>query len=200
MTPGFRVERGGGDQVSGLPSLSEVCWAGARAGRAPNSRGRCGGSRSRRAGRSGLSPPWAASGAAVARWWSHIMDRNPSPPPPSRDEDEEVVAGGDCIGSTVYSKHWLFGVLSGLIQVWKVAFRLSPDYLSPDPRPRLWQPLLPGSRHLHEDPSAGTGAWASCLASWPPLRTPELRESLLVPLSTYNSRGAEVLAIKIFYF
>ncbi|ELK18832.1 Protein SAAL1 [Pteropus alecto] len=45
------------------------------------------------------------------------MDRNPSPPPPSRDQDEEVVAGGDCIGSTVYSKHWLFGVLSGLIQI-----------------------------------------------------------------------------------
>ncbi|XP_037378628.1 protein SAAL1 isoform X2 [Talpa occidentalis] len=42
------------------------------------------------------------------------MDRNPSPPPPSREEDE---ATGDCIGSTVYSKHWLFGVLSGLIQL-----------------------------------------------------------------------------------
>lgn len=52
------------------------------------------------------------------------MDRNPSPPPPSRNEDddqEEKVAGGDCIGSTVYSKHWLFGVLSRLIQVWKLA-------------------------------------------------------------------------------
>ncbi|XP_066107165.1 protein SAAL1 isoform X2 [Saccopteryx bilineata] len=50
------------------------------------------------------------------------MDRNPSPPPPpppprDGDEDEEQVAGGDCIGSTVYSKHWLFGVLSGLIQI-----------------------------------------------------------------------------------
>ncbi|XP_058402072.1 protein SAAL1 [Diceros bicornis minor] len=45
------------------------------------------------------------------------MDRNPSPPPPRRDEAEEEVAGGDCIGSTVYSKHWLFGVLSGLIQI-----------------------------------------------------------------------------------
>nr|KAF6438953.1 serum amyloid A like 1 [Molossus molossus] len=46
------------------------------------------------------------------------MDRNPSPPPPAREEDdEEEVAGGDCIGSTVYSKHWLFGVLSGLIQI-----------------------------------------------------------------------------------
>ncbi|XP_036030014.1 protein SAAL1 isoform X3 [Onychomys torridus] len=45
------------------------------------------------------------------------MDRNPSPPPPSCDqEDEEDLAGGDCIGNTVYSKHWLFGVLSGLIQ------------------------------------------------------------------------------------
>jgi hypothetical protein len=46
------------------------------------------------------------------------MDRNPSPPPLSRDVEEDEVAGGDCIGSTVYSKHWLFGVLSGLIQVW----------------------------------------------------------------------------------
>eukprot|EP00069_Balaena_mysticetus_P000795 bmy_03616T0 len=46
------------------------------------------------------------------------MDRNPSPPPLSRDGDEEEeAAGGDCIGSTVYSKHWLFGVLSGLIQI-----------------------------------------------------------------------------------
>ncbi|XP_057617092.1 protein SAAL1 isoform X4 [Chionomys nivalis] len=46
------------------------------------------------------------------------MDRNPSPPPPScSQEDEEDLAGGDCIGSTVYSKHWLFGVLSGLIQI-----------------------------------------------------------------------------------
>ncbi|XP_035963193.2 protein SAAL1 isoform X2 [Halichoerus grypus] len=45
------------------------------------------------------------------------MDRNPSPPLPSRDQDEEEGAGGDCIGSTVYSKHWLFGVLSGLIQI-----------------------------------------------------------------------------------
>uniref|UniRef100_A0A8P0NRT3 Protein SAAL1 n=2 Tax=Canis lupus familiaris TaxID=9615 RepID=A0A8P0NRT3_CANLF len=46
------------------------------------------------------------------------MDRNPSPPPPRRDEDaDEDVAGGDCIGSTVYSRHWLFGVLSGLIQI-----------------------------------------------------------------------------------
>ncbi|ERE69649.1 Armadillo-type fold containing protein [Cricetulus griseus] len=46
------------------------------------------------------------------------MDRNPSPPRPSCDqEDEEDLAGGDCIGSTVYSKHWLFGVLCGLIQI-----------------------------------------------------------------------------------
>ena len=46
------------------------------------------------------------------------MDRNPSPPPLNRDGDEEEeAAGGDCIGSTVYSKHWLFGVLSRLIQI-----------------------------------------------------------------------------------
>ena len=50
------------------------------------------------------------------------MDRNPSPPPPScGTEDEEDLGGGDRIGSTVYSKHWLFGVLSGLIQVRRLA-------------------------------------------------------------------------------
>lgn len=49
------------------------------------------------------------------------MDRNPSPPASSREDEDAEVAGGDCIGSTVYSKHWLFGVLSGLIQVCKLA-------------------------------------------------------------------------------
>ncbi|KAM5248162.1 protein SAAL1 [Ctenodactylus gundi] len=45
------------------------------------------------------------------------MDRNPSPPPQTREDESAEVAGGDCIGSTVYSKHWLFGVLNGLIQI-----------------------------------------------------------------------------------
>ncbi|XP_026971055.1 protein SAAL1 isoform X3 [Sagmatias obliquidens] len=46
------------------------------------------------------------------------MDRNPSPPLRSREEEEEEAAAvGDCIGSTVYSKHWLFGVLTGLMQI-----------------------------------------------------------------------------------
>ncbi|XP_049568821.1 protein SAAL1 isoform X3 [Orcinus orca] len=47
------------------------------------------------------------------------MDRNPSPPLRSREEEEEEeeAAVGDCIGSTVYSKHWLFGVLTGLMQI-----------------------------------------------------------------------------------
>lgn len=68
------------------------------------------------------------------------MDRNPSPPPPSRDKnEEEEVAGGDCIGSTVYSKHWLFGVLSGLIQVWKLASRVGSPSVPQSPRPPLWQ-------------------------------------------------------------
>lgn len=72
------------------------------------------------------------------------MDRNPSPPPPPRDEDEEKdVAGGDCIGSTVYSKHWLFGVLSGLIQVWKLAPRAGPPP-SPTSGPASGRPLPPG--------------------------------------------------------
>ncbi|XP_066490346.1 protein SAAL1 [Tiliqua scincoides] len=44
------------------------------------------------------------------------MDRNPSPP--FSDSEEEVAAVvGDSIGNTVYSKHWLFGVLTKLIEV-----------------------------------------------------------------------------------
>lgn len=75
-----------------------------------------------------------------------IMDRNPSPPPPPRDEDEEeVAAGGDCIGSTVYSKHWLFGVLSGLIQVWKRAPRVGPPP-SPTSGPASGRPSHRGPR------------------------------------------------------
>ncbi|XP_025057912.1 protein SAAL1 isoform X2 [Alligator sinensis] len=42
------------------------------------------------------------------------MDRNPSPPS-SEAEDEE--ASGDAVGDTVYSKHWLFSVLTKLIEV-----------------------------------------------------------------------------------
>ncbi|XP_063145452.1 protein SAAL1 [Candoia aspera] len=42
------------------------------------------------------------------------MDRNPSPP--SSDSEEEEVAAGDSIGNTVYSKHWLFSVLTKLIE------------------------------------------------------------------------------------
>ncbi|XP_060624017.2 protein SAAL1 [Anolis sagrei] len=43
------------------------------------------------------------------------MDRNPSPP--SSDSEEEAVIAGDSIGSTVYSKHWLFSVLTKLIEI-----------------------------------------------------------------------------------
>lgn len=39
------------------------------------------------------------------------MDRNPSPPT-SDDEDEQP---GDCIGNTMYSKHWFFTTLTKLI-------------------------------------------------------------------------------------
>ncbi|XP_042300777.1 protein SAAL1 [Sceloporus undulatus] len=42
------------------------------------------------------------------------MDRNPSPP--SSDSEEEAVVAGDSIGNTVYSKHWLFSVLTKLIE------------------------------------------------------------------------------------
>ncbi|XP_036620045.1 protein SAAL1 [Trichosurus vulpecula] len=48
------------------------------------------------------------------------MDRNPSPPwrgLEAEDEAEAKAAGGDSIGATIYSKHWLFGVLGSLIQL-----------------------------------------------------------------------------------
>lgn len=41
------------------------------------------------------------------------MDRNPSPPSSEAEEEEE----GDAVGSTVYSKHWLFSILTRLIEV-----------------------------------------------------------------------------------
>ncbi|XP_048341096.1 protein SAAL1 [Sphaerodactylus townsendi] len=43
------------------------------------------------------------------------MDRNPSPP--SSDAEDEATIAGDSIGNTVYSKHWLFSVLTKLIEV-----------------------------------------------------------------------------------
>ncbi|XP_072475736.1 protein SAAL1 isoform X1 [Notamacropus eugenii] len=46
------------------------------------------------------------------------MDRNPSPPRRGLGAEAEAEdAGGDSIGATIYSKHWLFGVLGSLIQL-----------------------------------------------------------------------------------
>ncbi|XP_068929211.1 protein SAAL1 [Petaurus breviceps papuanus] len=48
------------------------------------------------------------------------MDRNPSPPWRGLEAEAEAEAeatGGDSIGATIYSKHWLFGVLGSLIQL-----------------------------------------------------------------------------------
>lgn len=39
------------------------------------------------------------------------MDRNPSPPSSEVEEEE------DAVGNTVYSKHWLFSILTRLIEV-----------------------------------------------------------------------------------
>ncbi|KAM9223336.1 protein SAAL1 isoform 2-T2 [Leptosomus discolor] len=47
------------------------------------------------------------------------MDRNPSPP--SSEAEEE----GDAVGNTVYSKHWLFSILTRLIEV------ISPEKTEP---------------------------------------------------------------------
>ena len=126
------------------------------------------------------------------------MDRNPSPPPPSRDEDEEAAAGGDCIGSTVYSKHWLFGVLSGLIQVRKRASSGLP-LLSPGCRPASGSPPpAPGAAVPSTTPPA------SPLASRLSTRGPQnCRAPLFVPLNTKgkcNGRDAGMLLVRMFYF
>uniref|UniRef100_A0A8C3KV35 Serum amyloid A like 1 n=1 Tax=Chrysolophus pictus TaxID=9089 RepID=A0A8C3KV35_CHRPC len=51
------------------------------------------------------------------------MDRNPSPP--SSEAEEE----GDAVGSTVYSKHWLFSILTRLIEL------ISPEKSEPSGNP-----------------------------------------------------------------
>ncbi|NXN58458.1 SAAL1 protein, partial [Rynchops niger] len=53
------------------------------------------------------------------------MDRNPSPP--SSEAEEE--GGGDAVGNTVYSKHWLFSILTRLIEV------ISPEKTEPTVSP-----------------------------------------------------------------
>ncbi|OXB74143.1 UNVERIFIED_CONTAM: hypothetical protein H355_004480 [Colinus virginianus] len=58
------------------------------------------------------------------------MDRNPSPP--SSEAEEE----GDAVGSTVYSKHWLFSILTRLIEV------ISPEKSEPGVNPEEIQTEL----------------------------------------------------------
>lgn len=126
------------------------------------------------------------------------MDRNPSPPPPSRDEDEEAAAGGDCIGSTVYSKHWLFGVLSGLIQVRKRAPRVGSPYSPQVAAPPLAAPSCPGSRRPFDDPS---GLTPGLQAVYP--RTPKLPGATLCApqyKGKCNGRDAGMLLVRMFYF
>ncbi|NWH22732.1 SAAL1 protein, partial [Grus americana] len=58
------------------------------------------------------------------------MDRNPSPP--SSEAEEE----GDAVGNTVYSKHWLFSILTRLIEV------ISPEKTEPTASPEEIQTEL----------------------------------------------------------
>lgn len=53
-----------------------------------------------------------AAASLPARGCGATMDRNPSPPCSDAEEEE-----GDAVGNTVYSKHWLFSVLTRLIEV-----------------------------------------------------------------------------------
>lgn len=131
------------------------------------------------------------------------MDRNPSPPPPSRDEDEEAAAGGDCIGSTVYSKHWLFGVLSGLIQVRKRASSGLP-LLSPGCRPASGSPPpAPGAAVPSTTPPQARrpGLTPGLQAVYP--RTPKLPGATLCAPQykrKCNGRDAGMLLVRMFYF
>ncbi|XP_040464286.1 protein SAAL1 isoform X2 [Falco naumanni] len=59
------------------------------------------------------------------------MDRNPSPPSSEAEEEE-----GDAVGNTVYSKHWLFSILSRLIEV------ISPEKTEPTVSPEETQTEL----------------------------------------------------------
>ncbi|NXS95370.1 SAAL1 protein, partial [Jacana jacana] len=54
------------------------------------------------------------------------MDRNPSPPSSEAEEEE---GGGDAVGNTMYSKHWLFSILTRLIEV------ISPEKTEPTVSP-----------------------------------------------------------------
>lgn len=172
--------------------------------------GRQGSGQQRAPGGAALGPPGSARrslassrgfrrGSRSARG-GRDMDCNPSPPPPSRDEDEEAAAGGDCIGSTVYSKHWLFGVLSGLIQVRK---RASSGLPTPRLPPRLGQPLLPlgAAVPLTTLPRPGRpGSYP-----WPPgclPADPKTAGRHFVPSvqTEGNGRDAGMLLVRMFYF
>lgn len=62
--------------------------------------------------RPGAALAAAAASLAPAGLWRAAMDRNPSPPSSEAEEEE-----GDAVGNTVYSKHWLFSILTRLIEV-----------------------------------------------------------------------------------
>ncbi|NXJ61150.1 SAAL1 protein, partial [Rostratula benghalensis] len=61
------------------------------------------------------------------------MDRNPSPPSSEAEEEE---GGGDAVGNTMYSKHWLFSILTRLIEV------ISPEKTEPTVSPEEIQTEL----------------------------------------------------------
>ncbi|NXN21725.1 SAAL1 protein, partial [Nycticryphes semicollaris] len=61
------------------------------------------------------------------------MDRNPSPPSSEAEEEE---GGGDAVGNTMYSKHWLFSILTRLIEV------ISPEKTEPSVSPEEIQTEL----------------------------------------------------------
>lgn len=73
------------------------------------------------------------------------MDRNPSPPSSEAEEEEE----GDAVGSTVYSKHWLFSILTRLIEVRRGAGgRLLAVGFPPPKRPGGWGGCAVAFPHL----------------------------------------------------
>lgn len=116
--------------------------------------------------------------------------------------------GGDCIGSTVYSKHWLFGVLSGLIQVWKFASLVGSPYFPPVSGPASGSPPGPARAVSTAPPPAPTpapGRARQDLERGGPCSSPdpELPPPLLEPLVAGGGLAAGTLVrlpLKRFYF
>ncbi|MBN3320068.1 SAAL1 protein, partial [Atractosteus spatula] len=103
--------------------------------------------------------------------------RNPSPPPgydaEAEEEEEEEEGGpeGDAIGNTVYSKHWLFGALTRLVQVLHSSAGEAPsgrEAEAAEPRVTRRGGAWVSVRQAELDRSRGGLGGTRCHTPWPP--------------------------------